>query len=432
MSVRAASPEKGARRAVVTGLVVVLGLVGTIGAWASLADIEGAIIAQGTVVVDSNARRVQHQEGGIVQELNARNGDRVDAGQILIRLDDTTVRAGLFIVERQLVDLTAREARLRAEMEGRDEVTTPVWPLRSDLEEQRRTVLQGEQALLVARRTSQRARVNQLGERRVQIGQLIEGLEAQQSAKQQEVTLIDRELSGLRSLFERNMVPITRVVALERERTRILGERGQLMAEIARSRGQISEIEIQIAELEERYRSEVLSELRQTESRIVEFQERRVASEDRLRRLEIRSPIAGTIHESEVHTIGGVVAQGQTLMLVVPEGDQLVVEARISPADIDQLSPNQAGFVRLSAFNQRTTPEFRATVHRISPDLHTDNRTGIQYYTARLRLERAAFEGRSVMPGMPVEAFFRTEARTVLTYFLKPLTDNMNRMLREE
>jgi HlyD family type I secretion membrane fusion protein len=418
-------------RLVVIGWSIVGGLLGLMLFWSTVASIEGAVIAQGQVVVDDNARKVQHQEGGIVKAINARNGDRVTSGQVILSLDDTTVRANLAIIERQLVDLAAREARLRAEMAENETIPTPRWPMADYLEEQRKTVLAGELSLMKSRLNGQRARVNQVVEKRAQTRELLDGLAAQQKSKTDEIALIDRELSGLKGLFQRGLAGIQRLTALERERARLVGEAGRLLSDLARTRGQATELEIQIIELDERYRSEIVNELRQTEGKIAELEERRISIEDRLNRIDVVAPITGVVHQSEVNTVGGVINPSQMLMLIVPDGDPLVVEVKLAPMDIEQVHPGQPAHIRLTAFNQRTTPEFKGTVLRVSPDLLTDSRTGNQYFTARVKPEDAAAVGRTLTPGMPVETYFRTQSNSVMSYLLKPLTDNFNRALRE-
>ena len=418
-------------RLVVTGWSIVAGFLAIMLFWSTVSSIEGAVIAQGQVVVDDNARKVQHQEGGIVKSIQVRNGDRVTTGQIILSLDDTTVRANLAIIERQLVDLAARESRLRAEMADSNKIPTPRWPTAAYLEDQRQTVLAGEQSLMNARMNGQRARVNQVVEKRSQTRELLDGLAAQQKSKTDEIALIDRELSGLKGLFQRGLAGIQRLTALERERARLVGEAGRLLSDIARTRGQVTELDIQMLELEERYRSDIFNELRQTEGKISELEERRIAIEDRLNRIDVVAPITGVVHQNEVNTVGGVINPSQVLMLIVPDGDPLVVEVKLAPLDIEQVYPGQPAYIRLTAFNQRTTPEFRGVVQRVSPDLLTDARTGNQYFTARVKPEDAAAVGRTLLPGMPVETYFRTQSNSVMSYLLKPLTDNFNRALRE-
>ena len=279
-----------ARKLVRSGILLVLALLATFVFWSVIASIEGAVIAQGTLVVDANAKKIQHQEGGIVRAVKVKDGDRVQAGQVLLELDDTTARSTLSIVENQLVDMMARRARLRAEMAGSDQIGPINWPLRAELEEQRTIVLAAEKALLAARTLAQKSRMGQLEEKKAQIVPLLDGLKAQRSAKDEEVLLIDRELKGIKELFAKGLASIQRMSALERERSRLFGERGRIVAEEAKTRGMVAEVEIQAAELEEKYRSDLLTERRQVEARIVELEEKRTTSEDRLNRTQITSP----------------------------------------------------------------------------------------------------------------------------------------------
>ena len=275
----------------------------------------------------------------------------------------------------------------------------------------------------------------QLSERIGQLNDEIEGLTAQRDAKAKEIGFIDEELSGLGGLFEQGHVTKNRIMALRREGTRLEGERGQFVSAIARARGQIAETELQIAQLGQNTLTEVVRELREVDARIIELSERRIAALDLLKRVEIRAPRAGFIHQLNVHTVGGVVAPGETIMLVVPAADQLIVEARVNPTDIDQVSVGQQAVIRLPAFNQRITPELNASVLSVSADLSRDEATGATYYVARLKIndgELDRLQGKTLVPGMPSEVFIETGARTALSYLVKPLSDHLNRVFREE
>ena len=226
---------------------------------------------------------------------------------------------------------------------------------------------------------------------------------------------------------------IQRVTALERDAARLEGERGQLIASIAQAKGKITETELQILQIDQDLRSEVAKELREIQGKIAELVERKVAAEDQLKRIDIRAPQDGMVHQSTVHTVGGVITAGEPIMLIVPEADELTVEAKVAPQDIDQVRVGQTAVLRFSAFNQRTTPELNGVVSRVSADLTTDQRTGAAYYAVRITLsesEIARLEGLQLVPGMPVEAFIQTGERTVLSYLMKPFTDQITRSFR--
>ena len=416
------------------GVIVVVVLVGGLGAWAATTNISGAVIAPGNLVVDTNVKKVQHPTGGIVSELHVREGDRVKAGDVVVRLDQTVTGANLAIVSKGLDELFARKARLEAERDGSDVVTLPSeWRQRADDPDVTR-ISEGERKLFEIRREARIGQKDQLRQRVQQLNEETVGYEAQQRAKVQEIVLVQRELKGARELWKKNLMPVSKYTALEREATRLEGERGQLIARIAQVKGRVSETELQIIQIDRDLSSEVGKELREIDAKIGEFIERKVAAEDQLRRVEIRAPQDGTVHQLTVHTVGGVIATGELIMLIVPDADTLMVEAKIAPQDIDQLRMGQNAVLRFSAFNQRTTPEISGSLNRISPDTTSDERTGQSYYIARIAVsaeEIARLGSVKLVPGMPVEVFVQTGERKVLSYLVKPLSDQLSRAFRE-
>ncbi|CTQ47571.1 HlyD family type I secretion periplasmic adaptor subunit [Roseibium aggregatum] len=410
-------------------LLLTIVIIGGIGGWAAFTEISGAVVSSGTIVVESNIKQVQHREGGIVRDIRVKNGDVVEAGDLLIRLDDTVTRANLAVVTKQLTDLTAQELRLAAE---RDDLRTIEWP------EQRMTSLgdveRGQQLLLEARQNSKEGRKNQLEEQIRQFNKQTEGLEAQVAAKTSEIELIGEELDDLGGLLDKQLVSKSRVTALRREKARLDGEYGDLIAQIARTREAISERHIQILQIEETYRAEVLENLQEVRSRIAQLEEQKIAAEDELTRVDILAPRNGYVHQLAVHTIGGVIAPGETIMQIVPREDQLIVETQVRPVDIDQMSPGQQARVRFPSFDQRTTPELNAELLTISADLNQDERTGMSFYVARLVIDESELTklgDQALVPGMPVETFLQTGDRTVLSYLVKPIRDQIAHALRE-
>ena len=422
------------RRYIIAGIVVVAILTGGVGVWAGVTEISGALIAPGTIVVESNVKKVQHPTGGVVGKLLVRDGDQVKAGDLLVQLDDTVTRSNLAIVVKTLIELNARKARLVAERDGLDAVKFP-----ADLIQQRNSpdvaeALTAETRLFDLRRSARAGQKAQLQERINQSNEEIIGLNAQKVSKEKEVTLIERELTGVRDLFQKNLVPVTRLTSLEREATRLDGERGQLIATIAQARGKIAELRLQIIQIDQDLSSEVAKEMREIDGKIGEFVERKVAAVDQLKRTDIRAPQAGTVFQSTVHTVGGVVPAGEPIMLIVPDADRLTVETKVNPQDIEKVKLGQSAALRFSAFNLRTTPEIFGTVSRISADTTTDQHTNQSYYTVRIALssEQIARLGNvKLVPGMPVEAFIKTGDRTVISYLMKPLSDQINRAFRE-
>jgi HlyD family secretion protein len=427
-------PKRSAHRHVVAGLVLALLLTGGIGGWAATTEISGALIAPGMVVVDSNVKKVQHQTGGIVGELRVRNGSIVKAGEVIVRLDDTLTRANLAIVSKSLNELTARKARLECERDGATEIVfSPGFLAQAD-DPEIAALVSAERRLFALRRTAREGQKQQLGQRIGQLNDEIGGVTAQQQAKAHEVELIRRELDGVKELWEKNLIPLTRLTALEREATRLEGERAQLIAAVAQARGKISETELQINQIDRDLASEVGRELREIEGKISELVERKVAAEDQLKRVDIRAPQDGFVHEMTVHTVGGVVGPGEAMMLIVPAADALTVEARIAPQDIDQIRVGQTAALRFSAFSQRTTPEIEGSVSRLSADVTTDSRTGTSFFTVRIAItpeEIAKLGDVRIVPGMPVETFVKTGDRTVASYLVKPLHDQVMRAFRE-
>ncbi|MER9414232.1 HlyD family type I secretion periplasmic adaptor subunit [Mesorhizobium sp. M0589] len=432
---RSALHHRQVRRYLVAGVATCLLLVGGVGGLAAVTKMSGAVIAAGRLVVDSNVKKVQHPTGGVVGEIRVREGDRVKAGDILVRLDETTTRANLAIVSKGLDEFYARLARLEAERDGKDTISFPdVLTSRRD-EAGVAASMAGEQSLFDFRHQARSGQRSQLRERIAQLTQESAGLTEQLQAKRREIELIQIELEGVRSLWHRKLIGIDRMTSLERDAVRLEGEHGQLTAGIAQVKGKASEIELQIIQIDQDLRSEVATDLRETQGKISEFVERKVAAEDQLKRIDLRSPQDGVVLQLAVHTIGGVITPGEQVMQIVPVTDDLTVEAHIAPQDIDQVTMGQNAILRLSAFNRQTTPELTGTLSRISADLTIEERTGAAFYVARVTLpktEVAKLRGLALAPGMPAEVFFPTGDRTMLSYLVKPLSDQIQKAFREE
>jgi membrane fusion protein, type I secretion system len=423
------------RRNLFAGFVIVLLLGGGVGGWAATTQLAGALIAEGSIVVDSNVKKVQHPTGGIVGKLLAHDGDHVKAGQVLVQLDETVTRANLAIVVKGLDELRARKARLAAERDGDETVTFPPDLMQHMDNPDVREAIESERKLFQLRRTARLGQKAQLQQRIDQFQQEVEGIEAQQRAKLKEIDLIKSELDGVRKLYNQKLVPLTRLTALEREAVQLQGQYAQLVSSEAQSKGKISEIKLQIIQIDQNLSSDVAKELRDVDSKIGEFVERKITAEDQLRRTDIRAPQDGTVFQSAVHTIGGVITAGEPIMLIVPDDAKLEVEAKVRPQDIDQVQIGQKVLLRFSAFDLRTTPEIYGTVTRVSADTSTDQRTDQSYYTIRIALPADAGKqlgNVKLLPGMPVEAFVQTGERTVISYLMKPLQDQFDRAFREK
>ena len=427
-------PRRAIRRLNIVGCVVMLFLVGGIGGWAATAQLHGAVIASGTVVVESNVKKVQHPTGGIVGQLLVKDGSVVDEGYVVMRLDDTVTRPTLGAVRSQLDELLAREVRLLAE---RDETDALVFPkeLTSRKDEHGvATAIAGEEKLFESRKNARKGQKAQLRERIAQTNEEIRGLKSQHEAKENEIKFIAEELVGVTKLYKDNLVTIVRYNQLQRDQAKLHGERGQFVAEMARARGKISEINLQILQLDQDFRTEVLKDLRESQGKIAELRERVIAAEDQLKRIDIRAPQSGVVHQLAVHTVGGVIANGETLMLIVPKADALIIEAKVATNDIDQVGRGAAAVVRIMAGNQRTTPEVNGVLTHVSADQSKDQATNQIYYLVRVASpehEVRRLGDLKLLPGMPTEVFIQTQERTPLQYLLKPLREQIARTFRE-
>lgn len=427
--------EASIRRHLWIGLTAMFLFAGTATAWSVIARIDSAVVAQGTVVVESNIKKVQHPSGGVVGAIYVREGQRVTEGQVVVRLDETATRAALGIVINELTSTRVRAARLLAE---RNSATHVVFPpdilMRSASETEVRDLIEGEMRVFASRLTMRRGLKAQLDERIGQLNEEVKGLTGQQRSLETQLQVARYELGELRELEAKKLIPRPRITALEREIARNEGALGETVGRTLSSKGKIAETQLQVLQLDNDHMTEVSKELREAETRINELQDRRIAAEDQLRRIDIRAPISGIVHQLSVHTVGGVVNQTDALMLIVPETDRLIVEVRIQPQDIDQIHTGQPARIRFTSFNQRTTPEVMGKLIRVGGDLTKETQTGISYFLAGIEVheeELAKLAGLKLLPGMPADAFMKTGDRTFASYLMKPLSDQMHRSIRE-
>ncbi|MBX4888200.1 HlyD family type I secretion periplasmic adaptor subunit [Rhizobium bangladeshense] len=422
------------RHVAVVGALAIA-LVCGIGGWAATTELSSAVIGEGVVIVDGDVKKVQHLTGGIVSELLVSENDHVSAGQVLIRLDGTATRAQLSIVESTLAQLYARRARLKAERIGAEsfEVEENLSDLTSSTAAQQ--LLDGERKLFDSRRSALIGMKSQLASRKDQLAEQIKGLVVQINATADSLGLIEQELEAVDVLYKKGLVTLQRLNTLKRARADLQGNSGQEIAAKAEAEGKAIEIDRQSIQLDEDRRSEIAKDLTDVEAQIAENEERRGTALDQLRRLDITAPLSGRVHELAVHTVNGVIEAGQTLMLVVPENDDLTVQAKVATRDIDQIYVGQSVDVRFSAFDQRTTPDVQAVITSIAPDIVKDERTGLSYYPLRVKPEAqsiAKLKSIKLYPGMPAEVFIKIADRTVISYLTKPLTDQMQHVFREE
>ena len=420
------------RRYYLLGLIGIATLFGGVGAWAAIFEISGGVIAPGSVVVEGNTKKVQHLEGGIVKEIAVSNADLVEMGQVLIRLDDTDVRAQLQITQAQLEEMRARQSRLVAEREGRDRFTFEPRP--ADAAPGASDIWLGQARLFTARFETRTGREKQQYERISQLEEVTRGLDAQRASKEKQLRLIKEELEGVLELEQKQLVTKTRVLALQREETKLEGERGQLIAEMAKTNVQVSETRLAIAEARQAFLSEVLAELREVEGKIAELAEREAAVKSRLRRMAVIAPQSGLVHKLTANTVGGVIAAGEVVMEIVPQQERLMVDAQIDPNFIEQVRAGQTALLRLTAFDHQLTPELEGFVVSVSADVRQDNPQSPRYYSARVSIkdgQLTKLRGGKLVPGMPVELIIKRIDRTVLSYLAKPIVDQLSHVFRE-
>lgn len=420
--------------------VLIVGLLGAvlvfgIGGWAATASLSGAVVGDGMVIIDENVKKIQHLTGGIVSELVVKEGDHVQAGDLLLRLDATSIRASLGIINSSLAQLYARRSRLIAERSGATEFTVNDVDLNGLEPDADLNLVEGEVRLFTSRVASLAGMRRQLEERKNQLSAEIEGDTIQLQSIDDGAKLVGQELDASEELYRQKLVTLQKVNSLRRQKVELSGNRGERLASRAQAQGKISEIDLQILQLDEDRRSEIAKDLADTEGKIAEFEERQVAGKDQLRRLDIRAPLDGKIYQLAVHTVGGVINPGEPLMLLAPDQRALTVEARIAARSIDQITLGQQVDIRFTAFDQKTTPEVTGNVTSVSPDIIIDQKSGQSYYAARVVPNIESLEnlnGKSLYPGMPAEVFIKTADRQALSYFAKPLTDQMKHAFREE
>jgi HlyD family secretion protein len=404
------------------------------GGWFVFMPLAGAVVVPGNVVVQSNVKQIQHPTGGVIGEIKVHNGTLVHAGDLLVRLDATQTQASLQVVTKQLDETRARIARLVAERDGLSQISVPAELAAKSNDEMVKSLLASEDSLFKARSSTRQSQIDLLHSQIAQLTQEISGLEAQVDSKAKQLELIQTELSGVQELYDKRLVPLTRLTSLQREAARIDGERGQLMSSIAETKSKIDASKLQIIRVGQDFRAEVVKDLNDAQGKEAELVERSVAARDLLDRIEIRAPTTGAVNQLSVHTIGGVIKAGETIMEIVPDTDDLQIEAHVQPKDIDHVKTGQTAFVRLTAFNQRTTPQLSGTVSYVSADTGHDQQTNAPSYTVRVLLpeeERRRLNGQQLVPGMPAEVFVQTGSRSMMNYLFEPISDQMRRAFVE-
>ncbi|MGC1445258.1 MAG: HlyD family type I secretion periplasmic adaptor subunit [Xanthobacteraceae bacterium] len=407
---------------------------GVVGIWMTLVPLSGAVVLPGKLVVESSLKKIQHPSGGVVAAIPVQDGMHVNAGTVLVRLDETQVRANEQLVANQLDQVRARIARLIGERDGSNglQLSKALADRAGDPGVTR--LVAAETALFNARAAARNGQKQLYQSNIRQFEEQIDGLNAEIQSKTSQIGLIASELTGIQELYAKGLVPLTRMTTLQRDSARLEGERAELTATIAATKAKIGQAQLQISQIDQDFRSEVMKDLREAEDKEAELTERNVAAKDQLNRTEIQAPTSGIIHELAVHTIGGVIRPGEVIMEIVPDADALEIEGHLPPNEIDQVAVNQHAYMRFSTLDRPTMAQVTGTVTYVSADLSHDEQSSANFYTVKIDLpsgERRRLDGMTLVSGMPVEIFLQTGSRTMLRYLLKPITDQFHRMFNE-
>lgn len=418
------------------GFVTMILLISGVVIWGVMANIAGAVVASGKIVIDKNRQTVQHPDGGVVEEILVKEGDTVAAGDVLVRLDPTILASQLVIVEGQLFELVARRGRLEAERDGTDKIVfDPLLQefagVRTDVD----AVTKGQVNLFEARNASEAKQIEQLRTRRTQLNNQVEGVDAQMTAMTRQQELIATELVNQQALLEKGLAQASRVLSLQREEARLAGTLGNLVSQRAQALERIAELEIEELRLHTTRREAAITRLRDLQFNELELAEQRRALQEQLSRLDIRAPISGVVYDLSVSGLRSVIRAADPVLYLVPQDRPLIIEAKVVPIHVDQVYTGQTAVVRFSAFDRRNTPDLEGSVTQVSPDAFLDPQTGAPFYRVEIVLpeeEMAKLEdGQTLVPGMPADAFIRTEDRSPVAYFMAPLASYFDKAFRE-
>lgn len=417
-----------------TGFAIMFLFFGVAGGWAALAPLDSAAVAQGVIKVAGDRKLIQHLEGGIIAELNAANGDIVKAGKILIRLDSTQPMAQLDLIQNRIATREALAARLRAERDGKAEIVFDP-ALLANPAAAAKDALAAQRDVFAAKHHNLKDEREILSQRHHQIEEAITGLEELIVTEDKQIEAIEAETKDLESLLKKGLTTRERKLLLRRQQREIEGERATNVAAIARSRSAMAEIDMQILNLNTVRLNQAVEELSKVEAELFDLRQQERSAKDVLARTDVVAPVDGIVMDLKVHTAGGVVKPGETLMTVVPLGQQLVVEAMVKPEDVETIAPGQPARISFPAFARYNLPPLDGVVEIVSADRMVEERSGAPYFAATVLIDKselAKLEGRKLLPGMSSEAMIRTGARTVLSYLAEPITQNFRRALREK
>ena len=434
----------GVRRPTTVGLAIVAAWIVGFGVWAAVAPLDGAVVASGSFVASGQNKQVQHLEGGIIRDMRVREGDHVEAGQTLVRLDDTPAKAKLRRLVLRQYRLLTMQSRLEAQIDGKQDFALPQALGAHAKDPEVAQIFARQKMELKARRQNQADEEQVLRKEVAALRESIGGYEAQTKAVERRLTLFSEELEDKKLLLDRQLARKTEVMALRRAEADLIGSRGELLGRIADSRERIARAEQQISELRSAAMQKNVEELRQTETELDDVREQIGASRDVLERIDIRSPERGIIVRVNYHSLGAVVAPGAVILELLPVDDKLVIEGRINPSDISHVHHGQDALVRLTALNQRLTPVIAGHVVYVSADAIADQQgtqqTSLvpfhhQSYIVRVKLDEADVHRKigdfQPTPGMPADLYIKTGERTFFEYMLRPVLDSFSRAFRE-
>lgn len=423
------------RRIVASGrLIILIFIIGFFG-WAALAPLNSALQAPGVIVVESHRKAIQHLEGGIVRDIRVTDGQLVNAGQLLIALDDAQARSSLDMMAGEADALSAQVARLTAERDGKDHIEFSPDMIARAGDPHVADAMKGELNTFNARKATLAKEIDILTQRNQQNDRIVSGLRFEAKSLDDQTALIDQETQSVQGLYAKGLSTLPRLLALQRQAADLGGQRGQIAEKIAQTQLSSGENQLQIMNLKNQQLSDVTKDLRDIQTKRFDLLDRLKGARDVLSRLTITAPVSGRIVELTVHTKGAVIKPGETIMEIVPQKDALQVEAHVRPEDADGVYAGMTARVNLSAYQSRRLPMISGVVTNISADRITDPRTGQAYFTVELTVDRTPlkdFPDAHLIPGMPVEVAIDTGQRTALDYFVEPITDVLRRGMREK
>lgn len=429
------TPANMARRPILLGMYAFLIIFGVFGLWAAIAPLDSAAVSPGTIILDSNRKTIQHLEGGIIEDILVKEGQTVKEGEVLIRLNPTAAQARFDQLQGQYDVLQATEARLIAERDELEAIAFPQGLLDRAEKKEVGDILESQRQIFDSRQAAVKGQLKVLNQRIKQLQEEITGMEAQVASADSQIELLNQEITVVSDLLKKGNALRPRLLALQRTAAELTGRRGEYNANIARANQNIAEAEFTKINQTNDYRNKIVSELKDTQVQLADIQERLRATQDVVKRVEITSPADGIVTGLNVHTVGGVITPGEKLLDIVPTHDKLVVEAQVSPLDIDVVHIGMPARIRLSAYKTRKLRNIEGKVIYVSADRFVDQRSGMGFYTARIEVNEddlAELKGVELTPGMPADVMIVTGSRTLLSYLVDPLSDAFAHAFREQ